>query len=74
MLAGDIPIVAYLRGWGLALRELFTKAAPSIFDTLMPHDLSDGGVLKLRRANTPEDYRDALLAKSRLGKWLPKAP
>ena len=40
----------------------------------MPHDLSDGGVLKLRRANTPEDYRDALLAKSRLGKWLPKPP
>ena len=40
----------------------------------MPHDLSDGGVLKRRRANTPEDYRDALLAKSRLGKWLPKPP
>jgi hypothetical protein len=71
-LTGDVPILSYLRGWSLALREVFQRAPMSTFETLMPHDLSDGGVLKLRKATTPEDYRKAFLVKSRLGKFLPR--
>jgi hypothetical protein len=36
----------------------------------MPHDLSPGDTLKLRRATTAAEYKAAMLTKTRLGKWL----
>lgn len=74
LLVGDVPVLAYLKGWALALGEVFQRGSTSMFETLMPHDLADVKALKLRKAKTPEDYRDAFLAKSRLGKYLATAP
>jgi hypothetical protein len=47
---------------------LASKDAANVVETLMPHDLVDTSVLGLARANTREAFRDALLAKTRLGK------
>jgi hypothetical protein len=76
MLAGDVPILEMLRGWAEALREVFRNPKPGVVDTLMPHDLAPGDVIRLRRPTTAAEYRDALLAKSRLGQFLapPRSP
>lgn len=69
LIVGDVPVLAYLRGWSMALRQVLAGTKVP-FETLMPHDFLDVGVLKLRKATTPEDYRNAFLAKGRLGKYL----
>jgi len=43
-------------------------------DYLMPHDLLCTDALKLKRAQTREDFAKALCAKSRLGAYLPTPP
>jgi hypothetical protein len=64
----DARIVAYAEGWCDALREVFaSKEATTMVETLMPHDLVDWKVLNLARPATREAFREALLAKSRLG-------
>jgi hypothetical protein len=64
----DARIVAYAEGWCDALKEVFaSKEAPTIVETLMPHDLVDATVLDLARPNTREAFREALLTTSRLG-------
>lgn len=70
MLEGDTPILELLRGWAEALREVFAKADPKKIEWCMPHDLGPGDAIRLRRATTAAEYRDALLKKSRLGKFL----
>ena len=71
MLEGDTPILELLRGWSQALREVFTKVKdPKKLEWLMPHDLGPGDAIRLRKANSAADYREAMLKKSRLGKFL----
>ena len=61
------------------MRRVMARAllAPEI-ETLMPHDLFRGDVLKLKTAVTADDFAKALSARSRLGKLLassgPAAP
>lgn len=71
--AGDVPmdrVEAYFRGWIDAVAHVFSTA-PSMIDTLMPHDLTAPNVLKLKKCKTAEEFRDALLVRSRLGRFLP---
>ena len=60
-------LVMYLRGMEMAMQDVL--ASPQI-ETLMPHDLVDWSALKLRKAETAEDFDKALRMKSRLGKYL----
>jgi hypothetical protein len=60
-------LVMYLRGMEMAMQDVL--ASPQI-ETLMPHDLLDWSALKLRKAETVEDFDKALRMKSRLGKYL----
>ena len=71
--AGDLPmerVEAYFRGWVDAVAHVFSTA-PSMIDTLMPHDLTAPKVLALKKCKTAEDFRDAFLVRSRLGRFLP---
>ena len=70
LLQGDTPVLELLRGWADAVREVFARAKPEKLDYLMPHDLAPGDAIRLRRATTAAEYRDAMLKKSRLGKFL----
>ena len=73
--AGEVPderLEAYLRGWLAAVHEVLSKASVSSLETLMPHDLTSPKVLALKKAKTSDDFRDALLARSRLGKLIPE--
>lgn len=71
MLEGDTPILEFIRGWSEALREVFAKAKdPKKLEWLMPHDLAPGDAIRLRKANTAAEYREAILKKGRLGKFL----
>ena len=67
-LDSDVPLLEWVRGWGEAVREVFAHPKPNL-EWLMPHDLGPGDTLKLRRANTAADYKEAMLKKSRLGKY-----
>jgi hypothetical protein len=60
-------LVMYLRGMEMAMEDVL--ASPQV-ETLMPHDLIDWSALKLRKAETAEDFDKALRLKSRLGKYL----
>jgi hypothetical protein len=60
-------LVIYLRGMEMAMEDVL--ASPQV-ETLMPHDLLDWSALKLRKAETAEDFDKALRLKSRLGKYL----
>lgn len=62
-----VRLTQYLKAYDyVASRAL---AHPEI-EMLMPHDLFDGRVLKLAKAQTDVDFVKALSVKSRLGKYL----
>ena len=61
-------LAAFLRGAKAALETVFESGAET--ETLMPHDLWRHDVLKLMRAQTADDFRRALLVRSRLGRYL----
>ena len=61
---------AWVAGWAAAVGELLSSAAPETFDAFRPVDLVDLGPLKLARTETADQFRVALLKKSRLGRWL----
>lgn len=59
---------AYVRAWAAALNEVLALAENAErLGGLMPSDLVHAKVLNLARAETEEDFRKALLVKSRLG-------
>jgi len=60
----------YIAGWAAAVREVLEGWSSARASEAMPYDLADPKVLKLARAETAEDFRAALLKKSRLGKLL----
>jgi hypothetical protein len=75
LLTGDVPVLELLRGWADAVREVFRNPKPDVIETLMPHDLAPGDAIRLRKPTTAAEYRDAILAKSRLGQFLaPRSP
>ena len=61
-------LASYLRGWVAALGEVMQRADTERFDWCMPFDLVFAEVFALRRPRTPDDFRAALLVRSRLGK------
>lgn len=63
---------AYLEGWAAAVSEVLAGWSDAQAERTMPYDLVNGRVLKLARAETAEDFKRALLMKSRLGKLLQK--
>jgi hypothetical protein len=63
-------LAAFLRGSCAALKTVFEAGAET--ETLMPHDLWRHGVLKLVKAQSADDFRRALLVRSRLGRYLPR--
>lgn len=71
--AGDVPferLEAFLRGWLDAVALVFAKS--TAIDTLMPHDLTAPKVLALKKTTTADGFRDAHLARSRLGRLVPE--
>ncbi len=72
--AGDVSgerLDAYFRGWCSAVLEVLSKAPLSKLECLMPHDLIVPNVLALKKTKSAGDFRDALLAHSRLGRFIP---
>ena len=61
---------AYVEGWAAAVKEVLAGWSRDRADCSAPADLTNVSVLKLARAETAEDFRRALLTKSRLGKLL----
>jgi hypothetical protein len=62
-------ILAYVAGWAAALRELLPSVPAETVAVCMPHHFVAPTVLNLARAETADQFRVALLKKSRLG-WL----
>jgi hypothetical protein len=72
--AGEVPearLEAHFRGWRAAVQRVLDGAPFSTIEVLMPHDLTAPKVLALKKAKTADDFRDAFLARSRLGRFLP---
>lgn len=63
---------AFLEGHRDALNTLFETGPSEPPEMLMPHDLWCPDALKLVRAQTAEDFRRAILARSRLGRFMPR--
>ena len=70
--ARDDPerVLAWVQGWAAAVGEVLSSAPPGRLDGCLPRQLVDLGPLKLARTETAEQFRAALLKKSRLGRWL----
>jgi hypothetical protein len=60
--------VEFMRGYDKVLSEVL--AATKDAEYLMPHDLVSFAALRLKTANTAEEFEQALRMKSRLGKYL----
>ncbi len=63
-------LAAFLDGWDAAFRAVVRAGAE--MDTFMPHDLSPYGVLALKTVHLAEEFEQALLARKRLGRCLPR--
>lgn len=61
-------IEPYLRGWGAAVDTVLRDVRVDVVEGLMPCDLVFPQALTLARPRTAEDFRDAMLVSSRLGK------
>jgi hypothetical protein len=61
---------AYVRGWGAAVREVLPAVHPEVAERMMPYGFTEPSVLRLAKAETVEDFKSALLKKSRLGRLL----
>ncbi len=60
---------AYLTAWSDALAVCFSPHRVAQVELLMPMDLVFKDALTLRKAHAVEDFRQALAAKSRLGRY-----
>jgi len=63
----------FMEGWKLAVKYVLTHSQEA--ETLMPADFMNSRiytVVGMKTPTTPEDYARALLARGRLGKWLPR--
>ena len=60
---------AYLTAWSDALATCFSPERVAQVELLLPSDLVFKDTLTLRKAHTVEDFRQALAAKSRLGRY-----
>ena len=67
---------SFFEAWQIVLKEAFTaleNKGGAALDWLMPYDLFNYRIfdaIKLKRAQTTEDFAHALRAKTRLGRWL----
>lgn len=67
-------VAAYVRAWTAVLEETLTALGDAeALAWSMPHELVHPSALKLARAETEEDFKKALRAKSRLGGLLGRA-
>jgi hypothetical protein len=60
----------YVEGWLGAVDHFFSNAAPLVVQNVTPAKLVHAKVLDLARAQTADDFRNAILAPRRLGKLL----
>jgi hypothetical protein len=60
--------VEFMRGYDTVLSEVLATTKDAEY--LMPHDLVSFAALKLKTANTADEFAQALRVKSRLGKYL----
>jgi hypothetical protein len=71
----DPRLDAFVAGWAAALGEAFAAISEvgdvSVIERHLPSDLLDLDALRLKRPRSADDFRDALLQPSRLGKLLP---
>jgi hypothetical protein len=61
---------AFLQGWDRAFRKLLDTGLQ--MDTFMPHDLCGFDAFGLKTVNTAEEFEQALMARKRLGRCLPR--
>lgn len=67
-------VAAYVRAWAAVLEEVLTPLGDAeVLSWSMPHELVHPSALKLARAETEEDFKKALRAKTRLGGLLARA-
>ena len=64
---------AFVEAWASIMPEVLGRLGDEV-DTLMPHDLVNFSPLALARATTSDDFRRALLVKSRYGRLLGRLP
>ncbi|MCA9663528.1 MAG: hypothetical protein KC486_34680 [Myxococcales bacterium] len=71
----DPRLDAFVAGWAAALGEVFAAISEvgdvSKIECYLPCDLLELSALRLKRPRSADDFRDALLQPSRLGKLLP---
>jgi hypothetical protein len=63
-------LAAFIQGWDAAFRKLLDTGVQ--MDTYMPHDLCGFDALGLKTMNTAEEFAQAMLARKRLGRCLPR--
>jgi hypothetical protein len=61
---------AFVQGWKMALDELFRQGKQEKLADLHPFNLCPADVLLLKKAVTAADFKEAMLQRSRLGKFL----
>lgn len=63
-------MTAFLEGWDAAFQAVVRAGAE--MECFMPHDLSHFGVFELKTVHLAEEFEQALLARKRLGRCLPR--
>src|SRR6185436_18798200 len=72
---GDLPRVeAYLRGWARALRKVLRSLTETSPQGLLLFRMAIPAVLEFRLGASAERFEGALLAPTRLGKFIPADP
>jgi hypothetical protein len=64
---------AFVEAWASIMPDVLARLGSDV-DCLMPHDLINFSPLALSRAETVDDFRRALLVKSRYGRFFADAP
>lgn len=70
LLADGPRLGAFVIGWKMALDELCRQAKPEKILMMMPFNLCPADVLQLKKAVSAADFKEAMLQRSRLGKFL----
>ncbi len=63
-------VPAFIEALRQAIQLLFQRATPGKEETWMPYEMLPVSAFDLKKANTVDEFREALLVRSRLGKLM----